>query len=1414
MFDPREGQLKFRLVRTATALPVIFLVLPDAAQGGCTASGDDYTCDGNLGSGFSRSLGATSSTFTFDNLTDGITAGAGAAAIDIDSGEASAGGGSGGMNVTIDNTDALITGGGAGAVGVRLNSTAPVETTEANQSTAGTGSAGRDANGECAGWRVIAAGPATECTGPRSISSTAGGTGGSGQGGRTSSRSASSGAVVLEFVGEGIDFDGLAESVGISLQSDGGQGGKGGQGGQGGQGGMGGDSEIASKYFFPETYDFNLVASGGGTGGDAGVGGTGAVGATAGTIAFTNGSGSIVAARGIVASSNGGSGGLGGNGGTGGKGGTGGWGDAEYLFHLVGNADRKGGRGGAGRIGGTGGVGGVGGQGGAISINNLGTLGRIISFGDGDHAIHASSLGGTGGVGGTGGTGGAGGTGGGARNEDTVTLVGSAGDGGTGGAGGVGGTGGDGGSGGTINILNEQLVGTLGSNYSSAILAESFGAIGGVAGGGGSGGSGGSKGQRGYYQCNSNLICPVPIYGPAGSNGSGGGSGSAGTASKVGGNGGVVSVDNSGDIGTFGTRSDGITAASVGGVVGLASRETANFFWTGVPTGQQSSSAGAVTVGNTGTIATDADQSNGVLAFSFASGNGNSGAVTASNSGTIETNGTQSAALIATSEVKANADTSGGRSGDVTVSNDSGTIDANGNSAAIFARSHSEEGDAGSVDISNQGGEITTYGNGAAIIGYSFADAGTAGAITFDNRGGLVTNNSGDGVLLYSNGSVAGGAITTLNASGIYCTTPGCTALTEQSSGPTPGDITVDNAGEIIGGEGGVGIAIIDGANNTVNNNDGGDIGTLGGIDDYAITGTGGNEAIYNNSGGLITGSIDLTNTGTTTDTNSFTNADGATYKTGLVIDLGPETNAGNVFINNGYMALGGTGTADSSNSGNDSVQLTGNFVQGTTGKLAVDLTYIENNDGTQIVDTIDALNVSGTARLGGLIQLNPLTGAAKPGLFRELMVHAAQGITLDGIAIDPYYLNGTRSTNATVAPQIELDPNGTDLYMVYSVTFSPDGLTDNQLKMGKAIDAIQTFGFPAYQPITERLLAINSTEELGRAYDSLSGDSIAGANEGAVMAAEGFAAASDSQTGDTLACMARRMRGNEDACANPHRVWTQTAYGSGELDGDGSAARTRSHFEHMILGYDAVNDDGFAIGGTIGALASKFDVPDRSTRGDSQGFGVSVQGVSMNGSGFFLRASAAMGQLSTDTQRFPLGERVEGHFDGQFASLTGEVGHAAMLPDLQMVTFVRARRTWFEQKSFDEDDPTFGNSFNSNNTRKDLVETGVDLRSDFRLPDGGTVTPGVNVVFRHDFYNDAREVSAESRAAPGKAFSWKTRGTRPDRNSVRGELSMQYAFAEASPLSGVALTGSVAFDSSGNNNATTTALRLNYRFR
>ena len=72
------------------------------------------------------------------------------------------------------------------------------------------------------------------------------------------------------------------------------------------------------------------------------------------------------------------------------------------------------------------------------------------------------------------------------------------------------------------------------------------------------------------------------------------------------------------------------------------------------------------------------------------------------------------------------------------------------------------------------------------------------------------------------------------------------------------GNIVIANAGAIQGGAGAHAVVIQGGTANTLSNAAGGEIFTLGGVDDVAITAGAAAEAVTNLSGGWMLGSIDL----------------------------------------------------------------------------------------------------------------------------------------------------------------------------------------------------------------------------------------------------------------------------------------------------------------------------------------------------------------------------------------------------------------------------------------------------------------------------------------------------------------------------------------------------------------------------
>ncbi|MFE1599790.1 autotransporter outer membrane beta-barrel domain-containing protein [Methylobacterium sp. ID0610] len=299
---------------------------------------------------------------------------------------------------------------------------------------------------------------------------------------------------------------------------------------------------------------------------------------------------------GAVLLSQGGDGGKGlGAGSRGGRGGAGGriaadqTGDigttGEYAYGIL--AQSVGGAGGRGGSGIIGGDGGAGGGGGTVSITNTGT---IATIGDNADAIVAQSVGG-------------------GRATDAFEarsiVPGGITGGGDGGTGrflffSTGGDGGYGGSGGKVTVRQGGRILTIGDD-AIGVVAQSIG------GGGGSG-----NGSKSY-----GAFLSVSL------GGTGGGGGNGGQVEVLGAPGGR------GAITTYGDRSYGILAQSVGGtggVGGTAASNAAGLFGTVSlavgGAGGKGGDGGTVTVENVSDIATAGFQSFGILAQSAGGGGG------------------------------------------------------------------------------------------------------------------------------------------------------------------------------------------------------------------------------------------------------------------------------------------------------------------------------------------------------------------------------------------------------------------------------------------------------------------------------------------------------------------------------------------------------------------------------------------------------------------------------------------------------------------------------------------------------------------------------------------------------------------------------------------------------------------------
>ena len=486
-----------------------------------------------------------------------------------------------------------------------------------------------------------------------SVSVALGGQGGSGNTGATATASNSG---IVTTAGEGA-YALVAQSVG-------------------GGGGIGGDSTAASYSGGSSpglTVSFSLA-----------VGGSGGSGATAGSASIDN-SGLLLTygadAYGVFAQS------------VGGGGGAGGTGDASATASKAPGSFAA-----ALAIGGTGGAGGTGGQ-----VNGT-SSGGIATNGDGADGMFVQSVGGGGG---------AGGGGVGAANGGTLAI-----------SVGLGGSGGAGGDGGTVTAANSGAIVTRGTD-AVGLLAQSVG------GGGGKGGKAGatsggvnpvsnatklSDTLAGGLNLGASVTQPIngifkigklaneaysaanELYGIAQQLAGGPYNIGSATAIDVGlsiggkggaaGDGGDVTVTNTGEISNFGAQSDGVFAQSIGGGGGKGGAATSTDTSTddsrtqlaigGGGNGGAGGDGGGVSVVNdTGALVS----TQGVLGFGiFAQSVGGGG-------GTGGVAGTVSGSLVSLSVGIGGDGGSQGAGGNVKVSNDGTVTTGAKHGIGIFAQS-------------------------------------------------------------------------------------------------------------------------------------------------------------------------------------------------------------------------------------------------------------------------------------------------------------------------------------------------------------------------------------------------------------------------------------------------------------------------------------------------------------------------------------------------------------------------------------------------------------------------------------------------------------------------------------------------------------------------------------------------------
>ncbi len=612
--------------------------------------------------------------------------------------------------------------------------------------------------------------------------------------------------------------------------------------------------------------------------------------------------------------------------------------------------------------------GGAGGSAGAITVNNAGI---ISTTGELANAISAQSIGGGGGNLGTSASALAPGV--------TIGAV-------------LGGSGGGAGDGSTITLNNSGAVFTTG-DLSNGIFAQSIGGGGGYIGSQlqgitgsnvqlgattGTGGNGGdinltNSGAVATLGTNANAIDLQSI-------GGGGGAyvGTGALAVVLGGNGGSgnggdISLTNTGTINTSGNGAFGVLAQSIGGGGGQATNSTGTISLQGGNAGN----GGNITIANTGDIVTTGNYADALVVQSIggggglvnnnyvgsAGGNGSSGNINVTENGTIATTGSNSSGIVAQSAAGT------GTSGNVNINVNGSIYVASSSANAVVAQSTGAAGEGNSTIALSQNGVIVGGGNTGAAPGASDA---TGAAVLFVGGSNNTLNNNG--------------VITSLSGINGY-------AVVAQNAGVT----TVNNNNVMVGS------LDLDGYGNV--NNAPGAVMILGPTANLGAPGT------FTNSGILSIGGVGVV--GTTNLTGSFVQS-----STGVMpvdVDFGNYT----------YDKLNVSGNVTMAGTINLSLLNTNMVKQGTFNFNIVNAGGTNNSSAVQLVAPVSFVSQyqlmpgpGGALVLQNVVNFSPPTLSGDTGAF--------------GQYIAAIQANGSSSALSGMLVQIFNSPNESSLNSLY----------------------------------------------------------------------------------------------------------------------------------------------------------------------------------------------------------------------------------------------------------------------------------------------------------------------------------------------------------------------------------------------
>jgi len=636
----------------------------------------------------------------------------------------------------------------------------------------------------------------------------------------------------------------------------------------------------------------------------------------------------------------------------------------------------------------------------------------------------------------------------------------------------------------------------------------------------------------------------------------------------------------------------------------------------------------------------------------------------------------------------------GGTAGSATITNNGGTV--------TFL-----EGDAGSASISNDGANSRTY----------FYDNGGAGITTLNTA--TITNRNGGAV--YLQGKTDGGSAKIVNETGGVAYFEGSAkaadATVENQAG---GSVIVrfQTSDAEIGSLSGDGAVVVGQFSSDLVRLKVGALGlddVIGGVISAANVGS---EFVKTGSGMLTLTGDSSTYTAKTAVENGILRVNGKLGGTLDVRDGG---------------RLEGIGTVGATTVNDGATVAAGNSI-GTL-KVNGEITFKAGStlevEATNVPVPVDLIEVTGTAYLqGGLVDVRAADDIYMPFTTYTILT-ATTGV--EGEFAD------VTDNLAFLDPSLSYDDNNVYLTLARNdIDFESYGRTPNQKAASRGIDSLGAGNalYLAFVLLEDDAALIQDT------LDQLSGE-IHGSLKSTLLADSHFLR-------DSVTARLRSTASGESSAAHGDSAiepaadysvarkssgfWMQGFGSWGDWDGDGNAASLDRSTGGAIAGVETLLD-GWRLGVAGGYSQTSFDVDDRRSSGDADGYHAAIY-AGTNWDTVFLRAGAAYSWHDIATKReitSPIVDELQADYGAGTAQIFGELAYRADFGGLSLEPFANAAYVNLHTGSFTEKGGAA--ALESKSSSSDSVVTTLGLRPEvrFSLGDMETVATGM-IGWQHAF--------------------------------------------------------------------------------